>query len=93
MTPRIQAEQLQFALTFICDNNPSEVSSRLYELGILSENVELNSDQAFQALATLADNGQFDKLRQAVKVPFNEQAGNYTVYMKPFLDYAYKSQQ
>ncbi len=81
----MQLKQVEFAITVIADNNPVAVSKRLFELGILPEQVELNSDQVVEALTELWNNQRADLLRQAIKVPFNDQAGNYTVKLKPYL--------
>jgi hypothetical protein len=82
-TPGIKQKQIDFAITVTADNNPAAVSQKLFEMGVLPEQVELTSDQVTEVLYELLDAGRPDLLREAMRVPYNAQAGNYTVKLMP----------
>lgn len=71
-----------FWIEFILDNNPEAVMSRLSGIGLLPGTPDtVTRSQLFDALVKLPDH----KLKEALEVPYNNNATNYTGTLEPEL--------
>ena len=76
------------AISFAADNNPGAISNQLFRLQIIPEPEILDSDEVYEVLKELYNQGRIEELRRAIAVPANPTAGNYTVEFIPWLSQA-----
>lgn len=72
---------LEFRLSFACDNNPDAIIANLKKQGIIRQDQVLQYDDLYNVLVLLLDRNRVSDVRNALKVPVIPDAPGMTEEM------------
>jgi hypothetical protein len=89
---RIEANDIEFIIALIVDNNPTAVKDNLAREGLLSlSSANYSKQELFDSVKALYLNSEGDKLRRVLSVPYSE--GSDSAYTRGLSSYIEKRER
>ena len=79
----LNAQKLERAIELAARTNPGPISQRLFELEVIREKITLRPEQINDVLIELWNTGQLTVMREDVRVKYDPNAANETIFEIP----------